>query len=194
MVEIKCLILIYKKGEFIKMKLSTVFFIIGFLAVYSGLFISQIIPIFSIKETKSNSNIINKKMGKQLVSIKYEPINSKQKNMLLGFSLLTFFISIFVLIIWNLNISLPFLSFSIITIAILKSQYSNDYGIYENGINFGNLIPWSKVHSWKIESNQDISIVKTNGFSFTLSEQCDEIVKILRAKNINEIYEEASNN
>jgi len=176
------------------MKLSTVFFIIGFLAVYSGLFISQIIPIFSIKETKSNSNIINKKMGKQLVSIKYEPINSKQKNMLLGFSLLTFFISIFVLIIWNLNISLPFLSFSIITIAILKSQYSNDYGIYENGINFGNLIPWSKVHSWKIESNQDISIVKTNGFSFTLSERCDEIVKILRAKNINEIYEEASNN
>jgi len=176
------------------MKLSTVFFIIGFLAVYSGLFISQIIPIFSNKETKSNSNTINKKMGKQLVSIKYEPINSKQKNMFLGFSLLTFLISIFVLIIWNLNISLPFLSFSIISIAILKSQYSNDYGIYENGINFGNLIPWRKVHSWKIESNQDISILKTNGFSFTLSEQCDEIVKILRAKNIKEIYEEASNN
>jgi hypothetical protein len=194
MVEIKCLILIYKKGEFIKMKLSTVFFIIGFLAVYSGLFISQIIPIFSNKETKSNSNTINKKMGKQLVSIKYEPINSKQKNMFLGFSLLTFLISIFVLIIWNLNISLPFLSFSIISIAILKSQYSNDYGIYENGINFGNLIPWRKVHSWKIESNQDISILKTNGFSFTLSEKCDEIVKILRAKNINEIYEETSNN
>jgi len=36
--------------------------------------------------------------------------------------------------------------------------------------------------------------LRTNGFSFTLSEQCDEISKILRAKNINEIYEEASNN
>jgi len=176
------------------MKLSTVFFIIGFLAIYLGLFISQIIPIFSNKETKSNSNNINKKMGKQLVSIKYEPINSKQKKLLLIFSLLTFFMSIFVLIIWNLNISLPFLSFSIITIAILKSQYTNDYGIYENGINFGDLIPWNKVHSWKIESNKEISILRTNGFSFTLSEQCDEISKILRAKNINEMYEEASNN
>ncbi|NLK45203.1 MAG: hypothetical protein GX297_00885 [Treponema sp.] len=176
------------------MQLSTFFFIIGFLAVYSCLFVTQIIPLFSNREAKSNNNITNKKMGRQLISIKYEPINSKQKNMFLVFSLLLFFVSIAVLIIWNLEYSLPFLAFSIIFIAILKSQYSNDYGIYENGIIFGDLLPWSKVHSWKIESNQDISILKTNGFSFTLSEQCDEISKILKAKNINQIYEATSNN
>lgn len=88
----------------------------------------------------------------------------------------------------NILLGLVALSISLTTLLLLKSQYSKMNGIYENGIIYGDEIKWDKIHSWRIENNQNISILRTNGLYFTILEQncVDEISKILRDKGIEE--------
>lgn len=59
------------------MKLSTLFMIIGFLTAYLCLFISQVLPILRNKNTASAQNVVSKKMGLQLLSIRTQPKNNR---------------------------------------------------------------------------------------------------------------------
>ena len=170
------------------MNLSTIFMIVGFLAVYVCLFLSQILPILLNKNITSDQKVLSKRMGLQLLSIKPQPKNFKLSISLIIFSVLLIFLSI-LMIKSSFQLALVALSFSITTLALIKSQYSKINGLYEKGIIYGDEIKWDKIHSWRIENNQNISILRTNGFRFTISElnYVDGISKILRENGIKEI-------
>ena len=101
------------------MKVSTIFLIIGFVAVYSCLFITQLLPLFLNKEYKSEKKRINKMMGNQLLSIKTKTRNIKLSITLMILSFFSIFTSI-VMINSNLQVAIVFLSLSIITMVFIK--------------------------------------------------------------------------
>jgi len=167
------------------MKLSSIFLIIGFLTVYFCLFITQILPLLLNMENKYNQRRIFKKMGNQLLSINNQTTKANTGISLKILSFLLLFTSLIMISI-NFQIALTALTFSITTLVIIKYQYIKINGVYENGIIYGDIVKWDKIHSWKIDNNTNISILKKNGFSFNISElgYVDEISKILREKKI----------
>ena len=136
-------------------------------------------------ENKFNQTRIFKKMGNQLLSIKSQPIKSKVGISLIILSFILFFTSL-VMISVKFQLSLIALTNSITILLLVKSKYININGVYEKGIIYDNFVKWEKLHSWKVDNNTNISILKKNGFRFNISElgYVEEISKILREKKI----------
>ncbi|HBH23651.1 MAG TPA: hypothetical protein DDY13_09540 [Cytophagales bacterium] len=164
------------------MQISIVLLIFGFVASYLLLIETQILHLLSKKKNRNRFRYEN--LGVKLLAIESQPKSKRSKILFIIFSAFLFFTSLALLVLGNLQLSLPIFTFSILILTILKWNFHNIYGLYANGIIWEDAIEWNRLHSWKIEGNQIISIQKTNGTSFSISapNQIHEISNILREK------------
>lgn len=169
------------------MKLSNIILGIGFLSVYSILFITQVLPLLSNKQSPSKQKRICKIMGNKILSIKVEYKNIKLGRSILLLSFLLLAVSI-AIVNSMLITGITALSFSILMLAFIKWQYLEINGVYENGIVYGDMIKWDAIHSWKIKNNKNISILKNNGYRFDILEDAysDAISSLLRENGLKE--------